>query len=102
MSHEELLQELESLVSAIEDTFAILAGTIAETAPSRGAILKNMIAANDAMNDLHGRNEWRDRLTRSALKIAALKARSHAAKDPELASLISIVLGTKGPDDSTH
>ncbi|MDR0770732.1 MAG: hypothetical protein LBE75_05990 [Burkholderiales bacterium] len=101
MTNEELLMELENLVIAIEDTFTAITGAICEnTSPSR--TLKNLLAAETALNVNHGPNEWRDRLFRSPLKIAALKSRAQAVNDPELQSLISSVLSGKTEDDPTH
>lgn len=91
MTNEELLRELESLVEAMEQTLAIISGTVAEL---RGPdlVLKHMLAAKGATESYHGPNQWRDRLVRDTLRIVALKARPLAADDPELQSLIASVL----------
>lgn len=101
VTNEELLQELEALVVAMEDSLAVIAGTICETSDPRRTLM-NLCAGRDAIRANHGANEWRDRLLRSALKISALKARSKAAGDPTLQSLIASVLGEKTASESTH
>lgn len=101
LSNEELLQELEQLVAAMEDSLAIIAGTISETTDPR-LTLMNLCAAKEAIEANHGQNDWRDRLLRSALKISALKARSQSSTDPSLQSLISSVLGGQKTSDPTH
>ncbi len=101
MTQEELLQELESLVSAMEESLSIITGAISEiSGPKR--VLMNLVAASQVMRQTHGLNEWRDRLMRSPLRIAALKARPLAANDPELQTLISSVLGDQKPTDRPH
>lgn len=91
MTNEELLGELESLVEAMEQTLAIISGTIAELrGPPR--VLRYMLAQKGAVEQYHGPNEWRDRLMRDMVRIVALKARPFAANDPELQSLIGSVL----------
>ncbi len=94
MTNEELLIELETLVSAMEDSLAVIAGTIAEVA-GPAATLGHLVAGRHGMEVSHGPNEWRDRLLRSAARIVALKARPHAANDPALQDLIARVL--QGP-----
>ena len=101
MDNEQLLKELESLVSAMEESLAIITGTICETSDP-APVLMNLSAAEEAMKTNSGPNEWRDRLLRSSLKIAALKARSAGSNDPALQALISSVLGNRKKTDKTH
>ena len=101
MDDKEILKELESLVCAMEQSLAIITGTISETNDPRQT-LRNLIASSDAAKTHHGPNEWRDRLMRSSLKIAALKARTVAANDPALQTLIASVLGDRKKTDKTH
>lgn len=101
MDNEQLLKELELLVQAMEESLAIIAGTISETTDPRRTLM-NFVSAKEAIEAHHGVNEWRDRLLRSALKICALKARSQAANDPILQNLISSVLGDRKDGDSMH
>lgn len=91
MNMEELLEELESLVDAMGQTMAIMAGTLAEV---RGPdhVLRQILGAKGAAETYHGPNQWRDRLLRDMVRIVALKARSAAVNDPELQTLIASVL----------
>ncbi|MDA8092325.1 MAG: hypothetical protein M0T84_00165 [Betaproteobacteria bacterium] len=99
MESKKLLEELNALVNAIEDSFAIIAGTIAEQADP-ATTLKRILSGTDAMKAMHGQSEWRERLMRSALKIVAMKARPASSNDPELQSLIASVL--EAPTSTKH
>lgn len=101
MNDKEILKELESLVCAMEESLAIITGTISETSDPR-LLLMNLCAGHDAAKTNYGTNDWRDRLMRSSLKIAALKARTVAANDPALQTLIASVLGDRKKTDKTH
>ena len=101
MNNEELLKELESLVQAMEESLAIIAGTISETSDPVKTF-QNILAGEEAQQNIHGSNEWRDRLLRSARKISALKARPLCSNDPALQALISSVLSGEKETDSTH
>lgn len=101
MNNEDILRELESLVCAVEESLAIITGTISETSDPR-QLLMNLCASSAAAKMNYGPNEWRDRLMHSSLKIAALKARSLNLNDPTLQILISTVLGDRKETDKTH
>jgi len=101
VNNEALLKELESLVKAMEESLAIIAGTISETSDPVKTF-QNILAGEEAQQNIHGPNEWRDRLMRSARKISALKARSAGSTDPALQALITNVLSGKKETDSTH
>ncbi len=100
MNNEEILRELESLVCAMEESLAIIAGTISETGDPIKT-LHSLLAGEEAAVKQFGQNAWRDRLMRSARKIAALKAR-HDSNDPALRTLISSVLSGRKDSDQTH
>lgn len=109
METDALLHELEQLVMAMEDSLAIIAGTISETSdPAK--TLANLVAGAKSVASHHGDNEWRDRLLRSALRLTALKARAQieasarhgAPEDPALRSLIASVLGGRSDEEQTH
>lgn len=101
LTKEESLHDLEQLVAAMEDSLAVIAGTIAESSDPR-LILMHLCAGKEAFEKHHGQNDWRDRLLRSALKTCALKARSLSSDDPVLQSLIASVLGGRKTSDQTH
>ncbi|HEY4698700.1 MAG TPA: hypothetical protein VIH29_11960 [Gallionella sp.] len=101
MNNEDILKELESLVCATEESLAIITGTISETSDPR-RVLMNLCAGIEAAKTNNGQNDWRDRLMRSSLKIAALKARTAGSNDPVLQTLISNVLGDRKKTDQTH
>ncbi|MFA6015879.1 MAG: hypothetical protein WC742_12515 [Gallionellaceae bacterium] len=100
MNNEELLKELESLVCAMEESLAIITGTISETSDPVKTF-QNILAGEEALQKTHGPNEWRDRLMQSARKIAALKARNDL-NDPALQTLISNVLSGRVDSDKSH
>lgn len=100
MTNEELLKEIESLVCAMEESLAIIMGTISETNDPVKVFL-NLLAAEDSFVKQNGQNDCRDRLLKSARKISALKAR-YDSNDPALQSLIANVLSGKKKSDSTH
>ena len=101
MTNEELLQELEQLVVALEDSFAVVTGVVAETGDPV-ATLRQLVAAKDAIGIARGKNGWRDRLLRSSVKIAAMKAAPHAGDDPALQTLIAISLGGDVSPEPMH
>lgn len=109
MEQEQLLHELEQLVEAIEDSLAVIAGTISETSDP-AMTLANLVAGSKSVQALHGDNAWRERLLRSALKLTALKARSKIdaqvaaghSDDLPLRVLIANVLGGREEDDPMH
>lgn len=95
LTHEQLLHELESLVSALTDALAIMAGTIAEATQQPGATLKHLYSGQEAARTMHGQNEWRDRLLYPALVLVAQKAAPLAASDPSLQTLITTLLAKR-------
>ena len=93
----------------MEDSLAVIAGTISETTdPAK--TLANLVAGARSVEAHHGANAWRDRILRSALRLTALKARSQIdaaaalglPDDPALRSLIANVLGGRRDEDQTH
>ncbi len=101
MNNEQILKELEALVCAMEESLAIIIGTISETSDA-SQLLRNLIASSDAANTHYGPSEWRNRLMHSSLKIAALKARNSGSNDSALQTLIASVLGDRKKTDQTH
>jgi hypothetical protein len=91
MENEEILKELESLVEATEQSFAIIVGTLAQL-NDPGLVLKNFLASENAARQLFGPNEWRDRFVRRMEQIAALKAKTANPSDAETRNLIATVL----------
>lgn len=91
MTNEELLGELESLVEGVEQALAITIGTVAETGDPV-AVLRNVLAGEQAMSNQFGANGWRDRLVRKMQIVAALKARPRAQSDASLQALIATLL----------
>lgn len=102
MEQDELLQELESLVEAFEQTFGVIAGLVAEQTDIKKAFMYVHIAESALLNQ-HGPNAWRDRLMRKVIATCAIKARRVASGDPHLQALIERTL-TPRTDDSpgTH
>ncbi len=101
MENTEIHLELESLVEAIEQTFTILIGTIAETtAPA--TLLTHLRLAEDTANNEFGPNEWRDRVVRKMQLVVALKARQDARTDASQQKLISILLTPQTDPGSKH
>ena len=98
MTQDELLIEMESLVEAIEQAFAIVIGILGETGDA-GAVLRQLLAAEEAAGRQYGPNGWRDRIVRKMQLIAALKARRLTEGDPSLRSLIdAVLLPLRDPD----
>lgn len=101
MTNEEILKELESLVTAMEESLAIISGSVAAISEAP-LLLKNLLSAKHAIEQQHGENEWRDRLMRSSLRIVALKSRPAAESDPALKSLITSVLEGQHKKSDMH
>lgn len=101
MSNEELLREMESLVEAIEQALMVTVGAIAETTDPV-AVLRNVLAGEQAMSNEFGPNGWRDRLLRKMQLVAALKARPLASSDAGLQALIATLLTPQQDPDQTH
>lgn len=101
MTNEELLNELESLVEAMEQVVAITIGTVAETGDPV-AVLKHVLSGEQVMSVQYGPNEWRDRLMLSARRMAALKARPHVRGDSALQSLIATLLSPEKEPGARH
>ena len=101
LTNDELRRELDQLVAAMEESLAVIAGTIAETGDPQQTLM-HLCAAKQSIEHHHGPNAWRDRLLRSALKICALKVRSSNPDDPALQSLAATVLGGRQNSDQTH
>lgn len=101
MTNDDLLQEMESLVEAIEQSLAITIGVISETSDP-AAVLRNLLAGEMAMSNEFGANGWRDRIVRKMQLVAALKARPAAESDPSLKSLIATLLKSQEAQGKTH
>lgn len=109
MEQKQMLQELERLVIAMEESLAIVTGTIAEAA-GPAATLHRLLEGNKAFDTLLGPNDWRDRLLRSSKKLVAMKALTKLdmdvgqghSDDPLLRSLIATVLAGRLEDDPMH
>lgn len=91
MDNNELLEELESLVDAIGQCFALMSGTLSRL-HGADAVLRQVLDAKGALEQYHGANAWRDRLIRDMVRIVAIQARQAAPADPELQTLIASVL----------
>lgn len=101
MSNEELLLEMESLVEGIEQALMVTIGTIAETTDPV-AVLRRVLAGEQAVATEFGPNGWRDRLLRKMQLVAARKARPRASGDPALQTLIATLLTPQQDPDQTH
>ncbi|MDY0014528.1 MAG: hypothetical protein RBS40_16755 [Rhodocyclaceae bacterium] len=73
MDQEELMNELDALVDAMEQSLTILTGTLAE-ATGPALTLQRLLQGQKSMAQLHGPSGWRDRLLGSSLKLAAIMA----------------------------
>lgn len=100
MTNEELLQEMESLVEAIEQSLAITIGAVAASGDPV-TVLRHVLRAEQAMSSEFGPNAWRDRLVRKLQIVSALIARPHAT-DPSLQQLIATLLKPQTGPDQTH
>lgn len=101
MDVQELANELESLVEGMEQSLMILAGVVAETGDAP-AVLKHLLAAEEACAGEFGPNGWRDRLVRKMQIVSAMKARPRASADPALQSLIATLLTPQTETDPKH
>jgi len=94
-----LLEDLELLVEAIEQSMTILTGSIA-TQGNAGELLRQLVAAEGAMQKLAGPNAWRDRLMAKMTASAAQKARAQGVSDPALQGLVASVLATRDQEEA--
>lgn len=107
MDQDELLHELEALVTAMEQSLAIITGTLAEAA-GPGPTLQRLVQGQQSMERLHGANDWRDRLMGSSVKLAGIMAMSVLNRgvsqgepdDPDLRVLIDSALSGRLPQDA--
>ena len=101
MDNSEVLVEMESLVEGIEQSLAVLIGTISETSDPV-ALLKNLIGAEEGVGRQYGPNAWRDRLVRKMQIMAALKARRAPGCDASLQTLIATLLQPQDDRGTPH
>ena len=60
LTNDELRRELDQLVAAMEESFAVIAGTIAETGDPQQTLM-HLYATKQSIEHHHGPNAWRDR-----------------------------------------
>jgi len=97
----ELREGFEELLEATEQTFAVLAGIIAEqTEP--GTTLRELLHGEQALNLEFGPNGFRDRFFRRMLVRSSSVARRRAPHDAALQSLAASVLTPREDDPDMH
>lgn len=101
LSADEIAVEMESLVEAVEQCFAIVVGIISETSDP-GRVLRELLQAESATSLDYGPNGWRDRIARKMEIMAALKARRLQPGDEALQTLVTTVLQIQDDPEQIH
>lgn len=91
MSNEQVLEEMESLVKGIEQSFALMIGLIADRSDS-ALLLQDLLQGEQALSLLIGPNGWRDRIVRKMQIRAAQTVRRAGSGDEALQSLAAGLL----------
>lgn len=91
MEEQEILEELESAVEAMEQALIALTSAVAEQSIA-GTMLRDLMQAETALGMQFGANGWRDRFLRKMAIRAAQVARRQSPDDPALQTLAASIL----------
>lgn len=91
MDQQQILEELESAIEAMEQALTALAGAIAEQGDAKKTLLY-LHTAEAALGAEYGPNGWRDRFFRKMQVRTALTARRRVPDDASLQTLAASIL----------